>query len=216
MRIPKVASVPLLVLGLILLSGASPAGERGTMYQERKDEHGQTRYGYSSDNCSLSLIVSDADTVNFGVLRVRRECELNLWQMTGLVAVLLSAVKNDGRLESIETVAWGGISDPELQRRLAVAAAGSSQWVRLTEGGRRRALPKNIPEVADILNDAGVFEELIGVFRALGFRLSAKATESVLVDKARNVSALYGSSVDPEAVVPYTSLVWFRLEAEER
>lgn len=198
----------------MFLSGAGPAGERGAVFQERKEELGQTHYTYSTDGCSVRLIVSDPDTVNFGVLQVRKNCGLDLWQMTGLVAVLLSRVKNDGRLESIETVAWGGIRDPELQSRLAIAAASSSQWVQLTEGGKRQVLPKNIPVVTEIINDAGVFEELTAVFKSLGFDLTARATERTLVKKARNLRALHDSSVHPEAVVPYTSSVWFSLEAE--
>ena len=195
----------------VLISGLVHAGSE--ILQRNYDAAlGQTQYRHTTDGCSLSLTVFDEGTINSHVLRIRRNCTLGLSYEVGLIAVLLAELKNNGHLDGVKTISWGGIKSPELQKRLALGSLSSSGWLELTDNGRKSILPKNISEVGNILNDSLVFKELVSIFKAMGFRLSVKSTEGVLVKKINDVATYEGSGIAGDFIVPYTAKVWFDLE----
>ncbi|NHN38945.1 hypothetical protein G8764_16675 [Pseudomaricurvus alcaniphilus] len=195
----------------VLISGLVHAGSE-IMQRSYDGTLGQTQYIHVTDGCSLSLTVFDEDTVNSHVLRIRRSCTLGFSYEMGLIAVLLAELKNDDLLDTVRTISWGGIESPELQKRLALGALNSPAWLELTDNGKKSTLPKNISEVGNILNDSLVFNELMSIFKAMGFRLSVSSTEGVLVKKINEVAPYDEVGITGDFIVPYTAQVWFDLE----
>ena len=172
---------------------------------------GQTHYSYTKDSCTFKLISFDADSINSKVLSVRRSCSFGAVEQAGLFGVLFAEMKLDGKVDAINRISWGTISDKEIVERLAVAAVNSSRWRVITEDNTKTRLAKNIPEVGNILNESLVFRELVNISRALGYQLDVKSTEGVLVDRAEKVAELSGIVLPKGSVVPFSTNVWFAI-----
>ena len=195
------------LLTLIVISNALHAG----VEKEYKEKLGQTHYSYTKGDCFLKLISFDTDSINSKVLNVRRSCSFGAVEQAGLFGVLFAEMKLDGKIGSINRISWGGISDSQIIERLAIAAVNSSRWRVITEDNTKTRFIKNISEVSNILNESLVFRELVNISKALGYHLSVKATEGVLVGRVEEVEELSGLALPKGAVVPFFANVWFAI-----
>ena len=205
----KIDSKLLAVSFFVFLSTIHLALHAG-VEKEYIENLGQTHYSYTKDGCTFKLISFDADSINSKVLNVRRSCSFGAVEQAGLFGVLFSEMKLDGKVEKINRISWGAISDKEIIARLAVAAVNSSRWSVITEDNTKTRLAKNIPEVVNILNESLVFQELVNI-SMVGYQLNVKSTEGVLVDRAEKVDELSGLNLPKGSVVPFTTNVWFAI-----
>lgn len=183
--------------------------------KEYIEELGQTHYSYKKGNCFFKLISFDSSSINYNILNVRRSCSFGAVEQAGLFGVLFSEMKLDGKIDLVNRISWGRISNDEIIKRLAVSAVNSSSWRVITENNTKKILAKNIPEVANILNNSLVFRELVNISRALGFQLSVKSTEGILVARVEEIDEFSELILPKGSVVPFSVNVWFSISVLE-
>ena len=195
----------------------SVAAHAEVSYPFRRDYNMATmasQYVYDDGDCRIELDSYDEDNKRSRAISISRHCPLGFAYQVGIIAILLSQVKNDGRLEWVNTFVWG-LKHPEVQERLALAALASPKWRALTDNGKR----SHNPEVghpnyvtADILNEALVFRELVVVFEAIGFRLQVEVVDKAYVRDIGTAGKPEGADSDKSFYVPFRGAVYFRLE----
>ena len=200
-------------IGILFIATAQDLlADNGIVKKKYVEELEQTHYSYEADKCSVTLIVYDPNSINSRVLHVRRSCSRDWIEQVGLIGVLLSELKLDGKLSSVDTISWGQISEKEIRTRLAEGAMESQEWESIAED-KKTKFSKDIPEVADILNDTLAFHELIKLAESMGYNLSVKSTDGVLVGGPEAIREFAGFSIPVDMVLPYTANVWFRIES---
>lgn len=169
-------------------------------------------YTYERGACRTEGTVSGENSINAGVLSIRRSCAQDLAAQAAVLGEIFRQLDRDVGLDSIDTISWGQINEADVQRRLIAEATTAESWARVVDSIQRHGVPKAIPEVVGLLRASDAFRELRMQLDELGYKLTVSAVEGVLVSKAESLAPLLREPEIPaDAIVPYTSLVWFKL-----
>ncbi|MCG7535364.1 hypothetical protein [Pseudoalteromonas sp. OOF1S-7] len=209
MSIIRLIKLKKFFLFLCVLSGSSIVNANDILKKTYNPALGQTNYSIETEQCMVAVIAFDKGGINENTLRIKRRCDLGVSIESGLLAIVFSEMKVENKLNGIDSISWGAIQSTELQERLARSSIESPIWLTRIKDSKGKAFPKNIPEVRDILNDGLVFKELVSVLCAMGYSLSVKTVEGILVGLASSHIESFDNQSD--IVVPYSANVWFEL-----
>ena len=182
-------------------------------------ESRETIYRITNGECSLSWVLRDAES-DQGVALYRPNCSLPFRDQTLLMSELLKSVLQSGTLPRAEwTLYWGRLTPKEglcfeLSQRLMLATHQSKDW------DVKRGQPKQGHEnsfVRQVMEQAGIYQELKEIFQAQGLVLLVSNVEKVLILKAKDspcYANLKSRGVGPEEKLPFDCQLWFRVQAK--
>ena len=142
------------------------------------------------------------------------ECRSPHVERMSAAVLLLAQMKQDGRLDTIETIGWPGqlYESPTLVLRTAKLALASPSWVELMRRDNQEIWKYANGEMLKILREEAVFRELVMGVSALGYRLEVKSLEKPFATLVNRIEALSGLGLPENALVPYHVQIYLSLE----
>jgi hypothetical protein len=184
---------------------------------QRDETIGETTYSISAaPDCRIGWTIRDSE-LNRAVISHRASCGLSLEEQAPLLGQLLARILRDhpepGRFQTIH---WGrilpdGARDTTMAARLAVAAKRSPKWDAARGAPREGGINSMARELA---NEAGIYRELIPVFRKKTLSIRLSSVEKVLVIPAgelRFFESLEKEGAGREDRLPFDFQAWFAI-----
>jgi hypothetical protein len=107
---------------------------------------------------------------------------------------------------------------PELEARIAIAAADSGRW---DPGSGRVRTGDAAAFVKELLTEKALWPEIASLFESLGYRLAVHSVESVVLCKGSEIqcgppACRASPALPPDSTVPCGASVLFRLTRDQR
>jgi len=155
--------------------------------------------------------------LNNGIIRYRYIGSSHLIQQIKPMSVILEFIFSDSSLHvDFNTLHWGALGnvstqDYSMSRRLALAAAQSAEWNKIS--GKPLKGHENL-FVQKIANNAVIYSELKGLFNGLGYKIEISGVEKVFIQQAKKLPFWddISSQVNITDKLPYDCQTWFRIE----
>jgi len=176
----------------------------------------EKRFIVQTESCTVSLTLFDTD-INRGIIKYRNPCNFDPQRDIPIFKVLLTAVLDDNRTDSLRTLSWGRLT-PALNkhsilgRRLAVAASKSEMWDK--QVGKSHEMGEN-NFVRDLLNRENIFKEVKDIFRKFDIEMQVVNVEKVLVYNAEELpdfDFFQRHEIEKHDQIPIDCQIWIGLK----